>query len=152
MNFMRRLRIICYSVLYSPPLLKLLDRYSPPRNLGALGERLAERKLKQNGYVILAKNHRTRFGELDLVAVDERTIVFVEVKTRSTLDAGLPTEAVDDKKQEHISKAAMEYLRRHHLRPIKCRFDVFAIDFADNRQKPNVIHYKNAFEFAFDAE
>ena len=98
MNFMRRLRVIGYSVLYSLPVLKLLDRYSPPRNLGALGERLAERKLKKNGYVILAKNHRTRFGELDLVAVDERTIVFVEVKTRSTLDAGLPTEAVDDEK------------------------------------------------------
>jgi putative endonuclease len=149
---MRRLRVFGYSILYSPPLLRLFDRQSPSGNLGALGERLAERNLKQNGYVILAKNHRTRFGELDLIAVDERTVVFVEVKTRSTLDAGLPTDAVDQEKQEHISQAAMEYVRRHHLRPVRCRFDVFAIDFADDPHKPNIVHYKNAFEFAFDSE
>src|SRR5690348_5551878 len=75
--------------------------------LGRRGEDAAARYLKRLGYVIVARAHRDNIGEIDLIAVDGRTIVFIEVKTRTTHDAGHPADAVDDAKQRRLTRLAL---------------------------------------------
>lgn len=100
-----------------------LDRIA----LGRRGERIAERHLRRRGYRIMERNFRAAGAEIDLVAMDGETLVFVEVKTRRTTRAGMPEEAVNPHKQRHIRRAAEIYAmgRRAHDRPM--RFDVIAI-------------------------
>ncbi|WP_425614428.1 YraN family protein [Anatilimnocola sp. NA78] len=118
----------------------------PPRSLGQRGELLAARYLRRKGYIIIAHSHRDHFGEIDLVAVDGRTVVFVEVKTRTTQDSGHPADAVDLEKQRRLTRAAKAYRKRHDLHEVSMRFDVIAITWpADNRQ-PVIEHFVNAFE------
>jgi putative endonuclease len=119
-----------------------------PKSLGFLGERAAEKFLKRKGYKIVARGMRVRGGELDLVAVDGRTIVFVEVKTRSSHDAGTPAEAINARKEAHMTRAAMLFLKRHSLEGYSCRFDVVAITWQDKTKKPQIEHFINAFEAA----
>ena len=100
-----------------------LDRIA----LGRRGERIAERHLRRHGYRILERNFRGAGAEIDLVAMDGETLVFVEVKTRRTARTGMPQEAVNSHKQRHLRRAGEVYAQRHraHDRPI--RFDVVAI-------------------------
>jgi uncharacterized protein (TIGR00252 family) len=88
-------------------------KFWQPKPLGYLGERAAEKYLKRQGYKIVARGLLLRGGELDLVAVDGRTIVFVEVKTRRSAQFGLPAEAVSIRKQVYLTRAALFYLKRH---------------------------------------
>ena len=76
--------------------------------------------LRRLGYKIVARRERGRLGELDLVAVDGRTVVFVEVKTRRSHDAGHPAEAVDPEKQRRLTRLALAYLKRHGLLEYPC--------------------------------
>ena len=115
-------------------------------SLGERGEREAERFLKKLGYKIVARHDRGRLGELDLVAVDGRTVVFVEVKTRRDDESGSPAEAVDERKQAKLTRLALGYLKRHGLLECAARFDVVAITWPDEAQKPNIVHYINAFQ------
>jgi putative endonuclease len=117
-----------------------------PVSLGERGERAAERFLKRLGYKIVARHDSGRLGELDLVAVDDRTVVFVEVKTRRDDDAGSPAEAVDERKQAKLTRLALAFLKRHGLLEYAARFDVVAITWPDDAQKPNIVHYINAFQ------
>jgi len=116
-----------------------------PKSLGRRGEEAAARYLKRLGYVIVARGHRDNIGEIDLVAVDGRTIVFIEVKTRTTHDAGHPADAVDQAKQRRLTRLALSYLKRHDLLECKARFDVVAVTWPD-RGRPQIEHFKNAFE------
>lgn len=95
--------------------------------LGGRGERLAERHLKRSGYRLLTRNFRAAGAEIDLIAADGETIVFVEVKTRVGIAAGRPEEAVDGLKQSRIRRAAEIYLDRHCSTQAPIRFDVVAI-------------------------
>jgi putative endonuclease len=122
----------------------LAERF-PKKSLGKLGEDAAARFLKGNGYTILARGLDSRLGELDLVAVDGRTVVFVEVKTRRTGDAGHPAEAIDPRKQQRMTQAALAYLKAHGLLQHAARFDVVAITWPENARCPAIEHYKNAF-------
>ena len=88
---------------------------------------------------------RTGLGELDLVAVDGRTVVFVEVKTRQTGEQGHPAEAVDLPKQRRLTLLATAYLKRHRLLNHAARFDVVAITWPDGR-RPQIEHIRNAFD------
>ena len=115
-------------------------------SLGGRGERAAERFLKQRKYKIVGRQMRNSMGEIDLIAVLDRTVVFVEVKTRSSDLRGSPSEAVDDAKQKRISKAALAYLKRHHMLEYRCRFDVIAITWPECQKKPVVTHFENAFQ------
>lgn len=145
----RTFRSLWYSTLYHPRFpLPISPRVDRELATGTRGERLAERWLLCQGYLILERNCRTRYSELDLVAVDERTLVFVEVKTRSGLSHGSPDEAVDEEKQMRLSRAAVAYLRKHQLKQISVRFDVIAIDFAAGTDQPHIVHYRSAFESA----
>jgi putative endonuclease len=114
-------------------------------SLGQRGENVAARFLKRKGYHILARHVDSPLGELDIVAVDGRTIVFVEVKTRSSTDAGHPSEAIDARKQHRMTQSALAYLKVHGLLKYAARFDVVAITWPENSRRPLIEHFENAF-------
>lgn len=116
------------------------------RTLGYKGEKAAERFLKRKRYIIVGRQVRHALGEIDLIAVQGTTIVFVEVKTRQSDKLGHPTEAVDEKKQTRITRAASAYLKRNHLLDYPVRFDVISIVWPKESRKPRIEHFENAFE------
>ena len=121
----------------------------PVRPLGQRGEAAAARFLKRRRYQIIARGKRLKPGELDLVAVaPDRTIVFVEVKTRRTADTGHPSEAVDLDKQRRLTRLAVTFLKRHGLLEYSARFDVIAITWPERKWFPKIEHIPNAFEAA----
>ncbi len=131
---------------------RILAWLSPrkPLSLGEQGERVAARYLRRLGYQIVSRRQRDRMGEIDLVAVDRGMIVFVEVKTRRSLAAGHPAEAVDDEKQRRISRTAWAFLKQHHLIGYPTRFDVVAVTWPGSSRQPLVEHFPDAFEAALD--
>ncbi len=137
-----------FTIYLNPVFCNFLDNRHPPKNFGDRGERIAERHLLRLGYYIVARNHRGRHGEIDLIAVDKKTVVFVEVKARASNVAGYAAEAVDDAKEIKISKTAAEYVRYRGLDESRKRFDVIAIDFEGKSWK--LRHFQSAFEFALD--
>jgi len=123
-----------------------LARLLPEKTLGQRGEAAAARYLKRRGYKILARGDRFGPGELDLVMLDRDTIVFVEVKTRQSHDAGLPAEAVDKGKQRKLTRLAVTFLKRHGLLERPARFDVVAVTWPAGKWFPAIEHIRNAFE------
>ncbi len=121
-------------------------RWRPEPSLGERGERAAAKFLRRLGYHIVDRRHRTALGEIDLVAVDGRTVVFVEVKTRQTHDAGAPHEAIDPAKQARLSRLALAYLKRHDLLECQARFDVVAVTWHHGEARPTIEHFLHAFE------
>jgi len=128
---------------FTEPLWIAWDRRLP---LGRRGENAAARYLRRLGYIIVARSQRDAIGEIDVVAVDRRTVVFVEVKTRASHDTGHPAEAVDEDKQRRLTRLALSYLKRHDLLECKSRFDVVAVTWPDGDKRPMIEHYKDAFE------
>jgi putative endonuclease len=124
-----------------------LDRVSRARvTLGKTGEDLACRELRRRGYAILARRYRRRRGELDIVARDGPTLVFVEVKARESQEYGAAAEAVTPLKQRTMAQLAIDYMARHRLTSEPCRFDVVTIHLEAGRPVVEVI--RNAFNFA----
>ena len=115
------------------------------QELGQIGEELAVRELEDRGYAILARRYRTKLGEIDVVARDGLTLVFVEVKARAGDDFGGGAAAVTRWKQRRLTLMALDYLARHRLEERPCRFDVVTVDVVE-RQAPRVEIYENAFE------
>jgi putative endonuclease len=101
--------------------------YSGAGALGARGEEAAARHLESLGFRILERRFRTRAGEIDLVAEEQGTLVFVEVKSRSALGFGRPAEAVDARKRGRLTRAAAIYLMLRGLSDRPCRFDVLEV-------------------------
>ncbi len=97
------------------------------KNIGRLGENLAEQFLKNIGYKIIERNFQSKKGEIDIIARDKKEIVFIEVKTRTKLDYGNPAEAVNNIKKEHIYKAAEYYLLTHDRLEECTRIDVIEV-------------------------
>jgi putative endonuclease len=116
--------------------------------LGRQGEKRAAAFLKQQGIQVLARGVANQFGEIDLVGLDGDTIVFVEVRTRRSLDAGHPAESVTAEKQGRLTRAALAFLKQNRLLDRRSRFDVVAILWPDGAKSPEIEHYKNAFEAA----
>ena len=116
----------------------------PRQFLGKLGEDLACEELARRGYAVVARRYRTRFGEIDIVARDGKTTVFVEVKTRDGDMFGDGAAAVTSWKQRRVAAMAIDYLARHRLHDQPCRFDVIAIDVST--APPRIEVYVNAFE------
>ena len=118
------------------------------QKFGEKSESIAARYLeKKMGYKILEKNFRTKIGEIDIIAKDGGTLVFVEVKARRSLFYGNPKYAVTSGKQKKISMAALYYLKTRKLSNTKARFDVVAINFS--KKLPEIEIIKNAFELAY---
>lgn len=113
--------------------------------LGKSGEETAVNLLKENGYKILARNYRTKLGEVDIVALDKDTLCFIEVKTRHSDRFGLPKEAVSASKQRQISKVALLFLKENNLLDKKARFDVVSVIYSQ-KQRPRLDLIKDAFE------
>jgi putative endonuclease len=112
--------------------------------LGKLGEDLACEELERRGYAILARRYRRRGGELDIVARDGQTVVFVEVKTREGCEFGAGAESVTLFKRRRIASVALDYMARHQLVECACRFDVVSIDMSE--KAPRIELYQNAFD------
>lgn len=119
----------------------------PRQQVGEAGEALAARLLRRKGYKILAANYRTPLGEIDIIARDGDTIVFVEVKARRSLHFGNPKGAVTPRKQRKISMVALYYLKTTGQSQSKARFDVVAIH--STAQQPEVEIIQNAFELLY---
>ena len=96
-------------------------------DLGRCGEDAAEKFLRRQGLKILERNMRTPVGEIDIVAADRTFLVFVEVKTRSSQEYGNPAEAVSQRKQRQIIRAANWYLNEQAHKELQPRFDVVAV-------------------------
>ncbi len=116
------------------------------RWFGNRSERAAERFLRRQGYRILKRNYTCPGGELDLVALDGRALVFVEVRSTASADSSRPALSVDSEKQRRITHAAVHFIRRHRLRDPVCRFDVLLLCWPANESEPRIIHYPHAFE------
>ena len=114
---------------------------------GKESESLAIRYLKKNGYKILEQNYRNKLGEIDVIAKEKGTLVFVEVKARKTHVFGNPKWAVTPKKQRKISMVALYYLKATKQIHVKARFDVIALSLA--KDNPQIEIIKNAFELAY---
>lgn len=114
------------------------------KHLGDRGESYAEDYLRRQGYRILTRNYRTKIGEIDLIADDHGTLVFIEVKTRSSVRYGMPAEAVNYKKKQKIIQTAYWYLYERRRENTICRFDVLEVYAIGNNW--NVHQIKGAFE------
>lgn len=109
--------------------------------IGARGEQIATDFLKRNGYDIVARNFRTRYGEIDIVAKEKSTIVFVEVKTRSTVHFGTPEEAITRDKQGKLRLMVEYFLSKSNAPHENYRIDSIGIIMEDGKAK--LKHMKN---------
>ncbi len=114
--------------------------------LGDNGEKAAARFLKGKGYRILARQYRNQFGEIDLIAMDRKQIVFVEVKTRTSTNSGQPFEAVDRRKQQKLTNLALAWLKKHKRLEHSGRFDIVSVVWPKDSKQPDIQHFENAFE------
>lgn len=112
--------------------------------LGAAGEKAAERFLRRQRYTIVERNYRTRLGEIDLIALDGPTVVFVEVKTRTGSVHGSPFEAVDARKQRQMIRTAQGFLAAKRLLDRPARFDVVGVWWEGGKARCELI--RNAFD------
>ena len=115
------------------------------QNLGLVGEELAAAALVARGYAILERRFSTERGEIDIIAEDGDTLVFVEVRARATGEFGCAAETVTAAKQRQVTRMAIEYLARHQVTNRPCRFDVVAVDKALSSE-PEITVYPGAFD------
>jgi len=115
--------------------------------LGVFGEDLAFKKIKRLGYKKILRNYRCPLGEVDLIAKDGDTLVFIEIKTRKGRPIGYAKEAVNARKKRQLSKVALAYMKSNNCCDIKARFDVVAISLG--RGEPEIEVIKNAFDLAY---
>ncbi len=115
-----------------------------PYKLGKLGEKIAQSYLHKKKFRIVEKGFRLFRGEIDLIAYEGGTLVFIEVKTRGQGALGLPEESVNIRKQRQIRKIAEGYLAVNNIEDVECRFDVVSLVFNENGNY-SLAHYKDAF-------
>ena len=112
--------------------------------LGKQGEEAAADFLKKNGYKIIQRNYKNKLGEIDIIAKDKETICFIEVKTRTNFNFGLPQEAVGFHKQKKLNRIALSYMKQYNLLDSPARFDIVSVVFKqDNKSEASLI--KDAF-------
>ncbi len=119
---------------------------SPKIRLGKWGEDTAARFLKDKGYLILETNYRCRWGEIDIVAVDEGQIVFVEVRTRKGNAFGTPEESITHAKRRRMVVTAQTYLRERGQEGLDWRVDLVAIRLGSRQRLESVEHIRYAIE------
>ena len=116
------------------------------KSVGNEGEDIAAQFLLQKGFEIVERNYFHGHGEIDIIAIDPRDnyLVFVEVKTRYSLEYGDPAYAINKKKMSQIKKVAELYLADKNIQQCDCRFDVITVLLTDPNN-PQIEHYENAF-------
>jgi putative endonuclease len=117
------------------------------KELGKKGEEIALRFLKKKGYKIIERNYVCKLGEMDIIAREKDTLVFAEVKTRTSMAFGPPQLAVNSTKQMQLSKVALYFLKEKRLEDIKARFDVVAILLRPKGEEIELI--KDAFDLKY---
>ena len=115
------------------------------RWFGSRSERKAERFLRTLGYRVVARNYACPLGELDLVAVDDACVVFVEVRSTESDNPSRPAASVDLVKQTRLTKLALHFLKKHRLLNQPARFDVLAVSWPKDSREPAIVHYRDAF-------
>jgi putative endonuclease len=118
------------------------------RWFGTRSERAAARFLKKLGYRILARNFTCPLGELDLIALDGKTLVFVEVRSTEAADSSGPAASVDLPKQQRLTRLALYFLKQKRLLDYPARFDVLTLSWPEEKREPAIDHFMNAFEAA----
>lgn len=113
------------------------------REKGKIGEEVAIEFLKSRGYDILEQNYYYNHGEIDIIATENETLVFVEVKSRRSEKFGEPQESVTPKKQELLRRTAEGYVAERNITDRECRFDVVAVMFRDGAAECTL--FKNCF-------
>jgi putative endonuclease len=114
------------------------------QKLGKQAEDLASRELAGRGYQILQRRFRTRWGEIDIIARDGETLVFVEVRARAGEDYGSAEESITARKEWRMTRMAEAYLFDQRLGDVDCRFDVVAVDWS--APEPVLTVYRSAFD------
>jgi putative endonuclease len=117
------------------------------RELGKRGEDAAAQYIGKKGYRIVERNFTCKLGEMDIIALDGKTLCFIEVKTLSGNTYGPPEIAVTVHKQHQLSKVALAYLNQNHLHDIEARFDVIAVTLSPGDERVELI--KDAFELRY---
>jgi putative endonuclease len=117
------------------------------QEIGKKGETVAVRYLKKQGYRIVEQNYRSKVGEIDIIARDKQSLVFVEVKTRSSRSFGSPKWAITPKKQKAISMTALYYLKMTNQNDVDARFDVVSIMLQGEDTQIELV--RNAFDLAY---
>jgi putative endonuclease len=117
------------------------------QTFGRESESIAVKHLKKHGYKILEQNYRSKLGEIDIIAKDKKTLVFVEVKARRSDRYGSPKWAITPQKKRQVSKVALYYLKVTKQTNVKARFDVVTVRSLES--KPQIEIIKNAFELAY---
>lgn len=117
-----------------------------PLSFGERGEVVAARFLRRQGYRIVVTRRRLRYGEIDVIAVDGQTVVFVEVKTRRSAEAIRPAIAVDAVRRQRMTRAANAFLKSHGLlQRCAARFDIIEVVWPVDASRPTITHHVNAF-------
>jgi putative endonuclease len=116
------------------------------RETGALGEKIAGEFLGKNGYVILEKNYRCPEGEIDIIAKQEETLVFIEVRTKRSWSFGSPEESITSMKKERLRALAERYGQEHEDLPSTWRIDVVAIQMGEDNKVRRIEIIENAVE------
>lgn len=115
---------------------------TPATAFGWRGEATVRTWLERQGWTFVAQNYRTRYGEIDLIMRDGKTLVFVEVKSRRNRRFGAPEESVSNSKLNKLSSAAQQYLQTHPDRIGSVRFDLVTLEFSKGRRQlrhiPNI--------------
>jgi len=114
--------------------------------LGAMGERMAAQYLEAKGFLIRESNYRVLEGEIDIIAEEVGTLVFVEVKTRRSIKFGLPEEAITRKKRARLIKAALNYLEERQYHDVNWRFDLIAIECHPNGEVSRIEHVEDIIQ------
>ncbi len=116
------------------------------RWFGSRSERAAAAFLRKLGLRILQHNFVCELGEMDIIALDGRCIVFVEVRSTEAGDTMMPALSVDRQKQDRLTRLALYYLKSRRLLEVSARFDVLALSWPASAAEPTIVHFPNAFE------
>lgn len=115
------------------------------KEVGNFGESLSKKYLKEKGYLIIEENFSCPTGEIDIIALHDKYLCFIEVKTRYTHKFGSPLESITLSKQRKIIRTAQYFMCKKNLHKFFCRFDALEIIFTDQTSFPKLNHIKNAF-------
>lgn len=115
------------------------------KHLGWLGEQLAVEYLRAHGYTVIDRNHKERFGELDIIAIKNGILIIVEVKSRSSAEFGEAVEAITPQKIQALTKSAQYYKLTHSGLPDELRIDVIAITFDQLEKMQKLQHIPNIY-------
>ncbi len=115
------------------------------KDTGILGEKLAQAFLKQKGYRILETNYRCLYGEIDIIARRDNSLVFIEVRTRNSLDYGTPEESITFAKKQHLEKTAEHYLQNRDKMASSWRIDMVAVELEGGNKAKRIEIIENVF-------